>query len=971
MANDMDTLIDNCIPCHIVDTPEICNAILTTQYQFKILTLNIRSLNKNFSAFSIYLHRFPYMFDVIILTECWLTSSVLIEKLPGYMHYYTQNNINQNGGVVAYIRNNWQPIVTEMLIKDACCLNINIPKVTTILGIYRPPSFRNSDEFLTSLDNALNNLAEKRSIIIAGDINIDILVNSSTDYICLLSEHGLEPAITKPTRQSACLDHIFVKSNIHKMGVICNSDLTDHKIVMLGMMTKIKLQKQIQYRTCINYEGIIKELQKVDWGVVTSEVDSNAATESFMSIMQNALKTNTKLTKIPKSKFTIKPWITPGLLRCSKHRDRLHAKLKKYPNNEILKITYTRYKNFYNELIRKLKVEYERKQIETHKTNPKHLWKTIQSICNLKIKSKQASELTSIEHNPKDSLNLVNDFFCNIGKKLADNILLHNNLSEEILASSIKDHVRLTNSFFMTPTNVDEVTHVINNLKSDSAPGLDLIDNKLIKSLKTEIINPLLHIINLSLSTGCFPSIWKVALVTPIHKDGSKDSPSNYRPISLLSTFSKILEKIVNKRLINYIEKLGLLSPRQFGFRQKKSTEDAVTFLINLVSGYLDEKKHCVGIFLDLAKAFDTVSTKILLKKLENLGIRGIGQEWFKSYLSDRQQLVGVGSCFSDRLGVHYGVPQGSILGPTLFILYINDLLQLNILDAEIICYADDTVILFNGINWTQTFNKAENGISILNNWFKNNLLTLNSKKTKYLCFHKTSFSQPPTNSSIRIHSCNQTLNNDCNCDVLERTDTIKYLGVILDDNLNFKAHIHCLSKRIRKTAAIFKKLRESCSLSTIKTVYYAICHSLINYCIPIWGSAGKTVLIEAEKAQRAVLKTMLKKPFRYPTRLLYEEVQILTIRKLYILRICLIMHKEVISSSAFKNLIEKRVFNVPLPTVNSSFGRRFGMFIKTHTYNAIQKDCVIFNLSFPKAKTKLNNWLLTLEYNDTENLLH
>lgn len=252
-----------------------------------------------------------------------------------------------------------------------------------------------------------------------------------------------------------------------------------------------------------------------------------------------------------------------------------------------------------------------------------------------------------------------------------------------------------------------------------------------------------------------------------------------------------MLEKLVNIRLVKFLERSGVLSERQFGFRAHRSTEDAISLLVNVISSNLDNNINCIGVFLDLAKAFDTVSRPILLKKLEKMGIRGVSLAWFDSYLSERSQLVKV-DCHSSGLDkVDFGVPQGSVLGPTLFLIYINDIHKISLPQAEIICYADDTVILFKGDTWESAFAAAEKGMSNAACWFRDNLLTLNSKKTKFLCFHKSAASSP-TNSTnlIKIHNCNNVSNLACSCEVICRSNSIKYLGLVIDENLNFKSHI-------------------------------------------------------------------------------------------------------------------------------------------------------------------------------------
>lgn len=398
-------------------------------------------------------------------------------------------------------------------------------------------------------------------------------------------------------------------------------------------------------------------------------------------------------------------------------------------------------------------------------------------------------------------------------------------------------------------------------------------------------------------------------------------------------------------------------------------TEDAVNLLTETVSGHLDSQKKCVGIFLDLAKAFDTVSVPILLRKLEIMGVRGLPLDWFRSYLTLRKQCVKVGEHVSTLKDVSFGVPQGSILGPTLFIIYMNDIHSLSIKKADSICYADDTAIIFHGNTWAQTFANAEAGMSLVADWLQNNLLTLNTNKTKYLAFRITQASQPPNNLKIKIHFCNGS-SSQCDCEGIANVPEIKYLGVIVDQKLNFHSHISALSARIRRIIPIMRHLREVATLDTLRTVYFALCQSLLIYCISCWGSAHKTTMITVERAQRSVLKVLLKKPRRHPTKALYEEIALLSVRKLYILKTFTVTHKNTINSTDFLDMIQKRVFRVPLPCINTVFAKRFPPFVTAHIYNENTKQCDIKDQSMREAKLVALRWLTELSYSDAENLL-
>lgn len=966
------------INCRTFESLEKCGeAISVSNSQFKILTFNIRSIQKNFNEFTVTLSRLKLTFDVIVLTECWLTEEIYIPVINGYHSHRTKKFINKSGGVVVYVSDSRSANVSEPLMNDCNCLKISISPDVNILGIYRSPSFSLIDEFLTSLEAVLREGNNSKIMIVAGDLNLDIsnnpLSEQCSEYLCLLTEHLLLPAITKPTRGLACLDHIFVKNGIGGSGFVVRSGITDHDLCILGLPSiKINENPPKRTKTITDHTAIVSNLKSADWSTIFNSNDVDSAATFLVNTLDNAIRSNTKNVVCSRTKYTIKPWITPGLIKCQRNRDFLHLQVRKDPNNLILQVTYKRYRNFLTNLLHKLKSNYENELLLNSKNDPKKLWHNIKSICNI---SKTKNDATSLlcPVNPVKSLNACNEYFSNIGKTLADNTLNKLNTSEDTLAAEVNDIKSPVNSLFFLPTDEKEVYELIQNLRLGSSPGFDGYTPQLIKLIHPYIVAPLTHIFNLSLLNGKFPNVWKLGVVSPIHKDGDKTSPSNFRPITLLSIFSKLLEKIVNKRLVQYLENKSLLNDKQFGFRRNKSTEDAVVLLTKRIAHYLDDNKCCLGVFLDLAKAFDTVSVPILLQKLASMGIRGITLEWFRSYLTNRRLCVKVGSLVSEQLPIKYGVPQGSILGPTLFIIYMNDIFNIPNLETDLICYADDTVILFHDESWDAVKKTAEKEMSKIALWLSKNLLTLNVKKTKYLTFCKTRISSPPKTYKLSIHTCspNETPLSDCNCPPTENVNMIKYLGVLVDKNLSFKDHISSLAGKIRKTIFIVKSLRKSAPKYVLTLVYKALCQSALTYCLLAWGGVAKTTLRVLETAQRAVLKVMLGKPRRFPTNELYYIAKVLRVRQLFISKVSTVIHKLTVSSKDFATLTKQRRYKIPIPTIRSTFARRLPPYSHSYIYNkACNQIQNMKNLSYNKLKKEVECWLTSLDYDETEDII-
>lgn len=960
------------IDCCNIDLLENCSNVFTHNHDFKILAFNIRSIKHNFDSFMVALNRSNINFDIIILTECWLFENPYPLHISGFSYFATAKMNNQNGGVVVYVNTLWNPKVSEPEVDEADCLLVALPNIK-IIGIYRSPSFKNTDKFITSLHNLLTSFNHKDPVIVAGDININILETSNiktTEYLALMAELDLQQAIHEPTRLDSCLDHIFIRADSqHKIGVVCKSDITDHNMILLGLsMKKLSNTKNYRRTSKINFVRVSEDLGKEDWNEVFNSCDVNLATEKFNHALQSHITKHVTSHSISRSKQILKPWITPGLRRCMLHRDKLHLDLRKFPNDPIRQFVYKRYRNFCNNLLHKLKKVYESQELQKNKDNPKDLWKSIKNICSLKSNPIKNSDLLTLSSDMNVSLNFCNQHFANVGNKYAQTILNKLSKTEPELALSISSLANNTKSFFLHPTNTYEVDKIITNLKNDSAPGIDGNQASLIKFIKPQILAPLTYILNLSLSSAVFPTSWKTACVIPIHKNGSTTSPENYRPISLLPLFSKILEKIVNNQLVKFIS--TRLHPHQYGFRPGHSTEDAVLHLTNKISSILDDKRNCIAVFLDLAKAFDTVSVPILLKKLEYFGIRGLALEWFRSYLTDRSQIIKIDELISKKLPITFGVPQGSVLGPTLFIIYVNDLLSvMDNTHTNIICYADDTALIFEGDSWSDTSQRAEIGLKRAVEWLNNNLLTLNINKTKLLCFHKTKSSEPKSQINLKIHSeCNNP--SLCNCPVIEQVHSIRYLGVIVDDKMSYNMHISGVAAKVRKLTHIMYRIRDAADPKIALIVYTALCESIIAYCITSWGGSAMTAMLELERAQRAVLKVLLNRRKRFPTSALYSEAGVLSVRKIFILRTTILQHKAITNSTTRQNFLAKRKFKVPIPRVNSSFAQRFTHFLGPYIYNIILEKCDIKRDSVNKAKIKLKSWLLKITYEDTEDIL-
>ena len=317
----------------------------------------------------------------------------------------------------------------------------------------------------------------------------------------------------------------------------------------------------------------------------------------------------------------------------------------------------------------------------------------------------------------------------------------------------------------------------------------------ILKTVRDYISEPLAFLVNDSFATGNFPEKLKLERITPVFKKGSRFDIDNYRPISVLSNLSKLFEKAMYHRLYSYLEELKILHPLQFGFREKCSTTHALISITESIRQSIDNNEFGCGIFIDLKKAFHTVNHAILLTRLNHYGIRGVVLDWLKFYLSPRKQFVNVNVHNSLSLPVTCGVPQGSILGPLLFLLYVNDLPNTSCL-LTFHLFADDTNICFSSKNLSHLEATLNHELKSVAEWMKCNRLALSISKTNFILFHS---SKLKPNQSLRV-----TIDNE----LIKEVDSTKYLGITFDSNLTWKCHINELCLELSKTVGILSKVR-------------------------------------------------------------------------------------------------------------------------------------------------------------------
>ena len=587
-------------------------------------------------------------------------------------------------------------------------------------------------------------------------------------------------------------------------------------------------------------------------------------------------------------RLMLKPWITNNILNKCKKRDNLLNDMRKENDptkKEELRKEYKVLRNRINEEKRQGKKAHNALQFEKNKNNAKDIWKGIRSLVN--IKSPKSSCIKVMDENnnlisdPTKIANIFNDHFSSLGSKVQQKIPNQAGDYRSYFRKRRNDGKPCINpdgsSFFLSPTVPEEIAKIIDALDISKSTGPNGIPVFLLKMFKEFFSFWLSKLVNLCFETGKFPNLLKTAKVSPLHKKESKLDHLNYRPISLLSVFSKIYEKLIYSRVYSYLDKNNLIYSKHFGFRGGFSTNHAIISITENIRNLLDQGQYVCGVFVDLEKAFDTVHHDILCDKLKFYGLRGNVNDLLKSYLSNRKQFVSINGFDSEIKDVTCGVPQGSSLGPLLFLLYINDF-RLCLEKTSSGHFADDTFIIYNSKKLKTIETVVNTELKQVIKWLRLNKLSLNAAKTELIFFHSKKRPVNYDSISIKFNGFKLTL-----------VDHVKYLGMYLDSYLNWEYHIHELSKKLSRANGILSKLRYNVPSEICLKVYYSIFYShLINGC-NIWGLTSEENIYKIEVLQKKCIRILTFSPFNSHTNELFRDLKILKVRdviKLYQLKL-------------------------------------------------------------------------------------
>ena len=825
-----------------------------------LLHLNIRSMNANFENFKTFLEQTEFAFNVICLSETWLSNNSFRENsvyhLPNYDAIPLERKTKKRGwGVLMYVRNNLMYKVRNDLSISDCnreFLTIEIinkeSKNTIITCCYKPPR-ANTETFTAHLQLMFHKCSlEKKKIFVLGDLNLNALNYEESgeikNFYDELFQYGIIPLINKPTRvtstSATLIDNILTNSFFDtslKKGIV-KTPISDHFPIFTSFQTSTKkiLNEKIETFKRIftdgNKNSFKEEIKKIDWTSLENCSDTNVMYdkfyEQFFEIYDKHFPLKLKITKLKDLKS---PWFSQGLKKSSKRKQKLYVKHLKKKNNET-ETKYKDYKNLFEKLKHKARNKYYSELITKYKNNSKKTWQILKEITGkVKTNNNKFPKMLKVNnktiYDEKQMAKEFNNFFTSIGQKLAAKIPKVNKPFTEYLSQN-------ENEIENKKLTFEEFEKGFHSLKRNKAPGIDYINCNIVVESYQELKHPLFEICKTSIREGKFPDKLKIARVKPIFKAGDTTELGNYRPVSVLPIFSKLLERIMYNRVYDFLKQNNIIYSKQFGFQKNTSTEHAILQLIDEITNSFSKREYTLGIFIDLSKAFDTVDHKILLSKLDLYGIRGTTKKWFKDYLNNRKQYLNaeVGN-LGDPCIVSCGVPQGSILGPLLFLLYVNDLWKTS-KKLSVIMFADDSNLFTSGKNLQKLFFEMNAELEHISTWFKANKLSLNVNKTKFSLFHSTGKKRLIPNVLPKLFIEDVEIKRDL---------VTKFLGVYIDENISWKSHIAHVCCKISKTIGILYKSREILSKFLLKQLYFSFVQSYLQYGNAAWGSTHKTKL--------------------------------------------------------------------------------------------------------------------------------
>ena len=875
--------------CKRLNYSELKSLIAKSNDPLSITFKNIDGVASNFDTFSTELMLNNSNISILALAETNLDeTNKNLYNLPSFQSEY-QSKIpgkSKGSGLAIYVKENFLYTRKEEFCQctpnlESLFISINNTETPTYIGVvYRPPN-GDPKSFLSELNLLLQKLPLS-NVHLTGDFNTDLLKSTIYDFEDTMYGNGFAPLISiathfKPGCKPSCIDNILTNSTdkIISSGV-CDTAANHHMPIFCLIRSKWNESVDEPAPPRYDYnESNMSRFENLFSAYVTEKDNFNkieANEENFESLVG-------KMNKLVDECFLMdvnmlnsrrnrinNPWITTGIIASISKRDNLYKLwrksiklLKTKEGDPILYGNYKLYRKQLNTIISCAKRSHRLKQFEKVEGNSRQTWKLINEI-----RGKQKTKIKPsfiIDGNLVEERRVIADSFNKYFTSIASTL---NESVDELPITPIPvftDYVKnsVESSIFLTECYPSEIECLIKELSSSKSSDVPIT---VLKRISTTVAPILSKFYNKFMSIGIFPNILKNAIVSPVYKKDDPQKLDNYRPISTLPVFSKLFEKLIYIRMYSFLVSKNVLYEKQFGFRKNHSTSHAINYSVNYVATKIEEKKHVIGLFLDLSKAFDTICHRKLLIKLQNYGIRGNCLELLKSYLHSRTQITKFNNTKSDSEFILYGVPQGSVLGPLLFLLYINDIINCTH-KGEFVIFADDTNIFVSANTKKDAYTIANDVLKSVYIYLKTNQLHINLSKCAHIYF-RPNLNNTERLTCARIIPHNERLTIAVNGKKIKQVDKIKFLGVIIDENLTWDDQIKHLENKLLATIVLIKRIKKFIPSSHYKKIYQSLFVSHLTYGISCWGGVYPSKLQKLFNTQKRCLRILFGESLSY-----------------------------------------------------------------------------------------------------------
>jgi exonuclease III len=792
--------------------------------------------------------------DILSVNETNLDSTVPDSEIAidGY-NIFRCDLTRISGGVLLYVKQEYNAKPVNLL--NNTNLQIKWIKLPSFFGtnknlllcsLYRPPNSK-VEYFNQIIDNIEKAVVAGDEIVILGDLNIDVAHDKrqgSNGIIKLENLFSITQLIQNYTRVTidtkTLIDVILCTAPQHHIasGVI-KYTLSDHYAIYTVIQNKFK-HKQLghKYSTFRDYKRFVLHdflndlhsslSNEFAFPCKFSNVDS--AWYNWKRIFNKVSDDHAPL-KTFRTRSKPNSFITPEIRSLMYRRDYLHKKAVQYSDNKLWN-DYRTLRNNITSLISRYKKQYYSTRIHEAEGDIGLMWNTIKDAL-------AASGNTN--HNPISELSAddFNTYFSTIGKEVAECFKSNNNLHNNSIRP--QDH-----SFTFSIVSPNLVCHLLRSLGYNRS-NVDILDmDSRLLSLSANITcSSLTYIINMSIETSTLPDDWKLARVTPIYKNkGNREDAVNYRPISVLPHIAKLIETCIKEQILNFFKVSKLITPHQSAYLEKHSTITALHKMVDDWYTNINNGSITAACFLDLTKCFDTVDHNILLTKLSSYGFNSSALNWLKAYLTNRKQKVRLNSTLSESKTINIGVPQGSILGPILFLIFINDIPSC-LRYCTCCIYADDITLYFSSTLLKDAEDKLQSDLDQVIRWFTQNKLLVNAKKSNCMIIS--------SNVNVNTQSLTVTINDT----PLDQVNNFKLLGLYIDSQLSWKIHLDHLLKLLAPKVGVLCRLSKLLPPITLQTIYNTIIQPHIDYAISIWGSCAGSYLIPIQRLQNRAARAV------------------------------------------------------------------------------------------------------------------